>query len=69
MMMNWIISVLDIIFLVCVLVSFSALIKSIGFTNIRIDGIHERIDTLRDFMMQKQENELSKIDKRIKDLG
>jgi hypothetical protein len=31
----------------------------ISKTNERVDGFHERLDVLRDFILQKQENEIN----------
>lgn len=37
--------------------------KEIRDLNNRIDGLHERIDTLRDFIMQRIENDYQRLKK------
>lgn len=54
------------IFFICVVASgYDESRKRGDSINRRIDGLHERMDTLRDFMMQRFENDIQSIKNKL----
>jgi hypothetical protein len=55
--MIWAVIIVATILIVTVILCVMDSTREINKANARIDGLHERIDSLRDFIMQKIEND------------